>query len=84
MSQITIRDLDPGIEKEIRSRAAERGQSLNRVVQDMLQKNIEKEKKAMPKAASLKLLAGGWSREDAAQFMGSFDIFEQIDKDIWE
>ncbi len=82
MSQITIRGIDPEIEKEIRSRAAKKGQSLNRVVLDMLKKNFEE--KAVPKAYSLKALAGGWSSEEASQFTDSIEIFEQIDKDMWE
>lgn len=45
MAQITIRGIDPDIEKEIRKKAMESGQSLNRVVLDIIQNiNGKKEK----------------------------------------
>lgn len=84
MTQITIRGIDPEIDKEIRKRALQSGKSLNRVVLDLLQKNADKEKKKLPRAASLKRLAGGWNREDGEEFMESIKIFEQIDEAMWK
>jgi plasmid stability protein len=84
MAQITLRGLEARIEKEIRKRAKGSGQSLNRVVQDMLQKATDSEKKKLPKAASLKKLAGGWNAEDASEFFKSIKICEQIDEAMWK
>ena len=84
MTQITIRGIDPDIEEEIRKKARESGKSLNRVVLELLQKNADLEKKQLPKADSLKRLAGGWNKADASQFMKSIKIFEQIDEAMWK
>jgi hypothetical protein len=84
VAQITLRGLDPQIEKEIRKRAKGSGKSLNRIVQDMLQKSEESGKGKLPKAASLKQLAGGWNTEDASEFFESIKICEQIDEAMWK
>ncbi|MFC1531808.1 hypothetical protein ACFL7M_00355 [Thermodesulfobacteriota bacterium] len=84
MAQITIRGIDPDIEEEIRKKALESGKSLNRVILDLLQKNADLKKRQLPKADSLKRLAGGWNKEDASQFIESMKIFEQIDKETWK
>ena len=84
MTQITIRGIDPDMDKEKRKRALKSGKSLNRVVLELLRKNADQEKKKMPRAASLRKLAGGWKKEDAAQFMESMKIFEQIDEAMWK
>ena len=84
MTQITLRGIDPQIEKEIRKKARESGKSLNRVVLDMLQKSPDEGHKKLSKADSLKRLAGGWHKEEASQFMESIKLCEQIDETIWK
>jgi hypothetical protein len=83
MAQITIRGIDPDIEKEIRKKAMESGQSLNRVVLDIIQNKMGKKKKSLRNGNSLSKLAGGWHKKDASKFFESIKIFEQIDEDIW-
>ena len=84
MAQITLRGMDPDIEREIRRMAKKRGKSLNRVILDMICEHTgvtKKDKK--PLADSLKKLAGGWSEKDAAQFLESIKSCEQIDEEMW-
>ena len=84
MTQITIRGLDPAIEREIRRIAKNSGKSLNRVILDMVYHSAGlKEQKRKPAAHSLKKLAGGWSEKDASEFAESIKSCEQIDKDMW-
>ena len=54
MTQITLRDLDPRIEEEIRKKARESGKSLNRVVLDMIEKSKDSEQNKLPRADSLR------------------------------
>ncbi len=85
MSQITLRGLDPDLEREIRKRAKETGRSLNRVIMDMIYKSMGVERR--PKrtaAASLKELAGGWSDKEAAEFLESIQSCEQVDEEMWK
>lgn len=82
MTQITLRGLDPEMEKKIRSIAKKTGKSLNRVVQEMLQQSKEQDKK--PAAHSLRELAGGWTDEDAREFYESIKTCEQVDEAMWK
>ena len=84
MTQITIRGIDPQIEEEIRRDARRSGKSLNRVVLDMLRKSSASVQSTSPRGASLKELAGGWSKEDESAFSESIKPCEQIDKAMWE
>ncbi len=85
MTQITIRGLAPEMEREIRKKAKETGKSLNRVILDMIYKSSGFEKgKKRTAAASLKELAGGWSEEEASEFLESIRSCGQIDEEMWE
>jgi hypothetical protein len=76
MAQITLRGLDPDIEKIIRQEA---------MIQEMLQLKAETgKKKRTAQGQSLKNLAGGWSDQEAAEFFESIKSCEQIDEDMWK
>ncbi len=81
MQQVTIRGLDPKVEKEIRRIAGERGQSINQVIKEIVHKEF---KGCTAPAESLKELAGGWSRDEAADFERAIQSCEQIDEDMWK
>ncbi|MEA1947181.1 MAG: hypothetical protein U9N83_07735 [Thermodesulfobacteriota bacterium] len=84
MTQITLRGIDPEIEREIRRIAKKSGKSLNRVVLDMIDKSTGLNKKdKRPPAASLRKLAGGWSEKDALEFLESIKSCKQIDEEMW-
>ena len=85
MAQITLRGLEPEIEKEIRKKAQKSGKSLNRVILDMISNNTgTKKTEKNPPAASLKKLAGGWDKQEALDFIASIKICEQIDEEMWK
>jgi hypothetical protein len=84
MRQITLRGMDPEVERTIRRMAKTTGKSLNRVILDMIHQYTGLNKKnENPPAASLRELAGGWSDEDAAEFLDSIKSCEQIDEEMW-
>ena len=82
MRQITLRGMDPDVERTIRKMAKTTGKSLNRVILDMIHQCTGLNKKKSP-AASLRELAGGWSDEEAADFLDSIKSCEQIDEEMW-
>lgn len=85
MTQITIRGLDPELEQEIRKISRRSGQSLNRVILDMIYQHTGFQKiKNAPRGESLRKLAGGWSERDAADFLESIQSCEQIDEEMWK
>jgi len=82
MSQITLRGLEPKIEREIRRIAKKTGKSLNRVVLEILNKSAGLAKTAP--ADSLRGLAGGWTEKEASEFNEAIRICEQIDEEMWQ
>ena len=85
MAQITLRGIEPKVEKEIRTMAKKSGKSLNRVVLDILYQSsgLNKEDKEAP-AHSLSKLAGGWSEHDARELLDSIKPCRQIDAEMWK
>ena len=81
MQQITIRGLEPDVERQIRRIAKENQKSINQVVREILHKQFEKNRSP---AASLKDLAGGWTPEEADEFCRSIHSCEQIDEEMWK
>lgn len=84
MPQITLRGMDPDVERTIRNLAIKSGKSINRVILDMVYQHADFAKKGVrPLGDSLKSLAGGWSEEEASAFFESIKSCEQIDTDMW-
>lgn len=83
MTQITLRGLDPDMEKKIRRMARNSGKSLNHIILDMIYQytGFKKKEKRAP-AESLRELAGGWSEKDAITFHEAIKSSEQIDEDM--
>ncbi|MGA7877024.1 MAG: hypothetical protein WCA08_15300 [Desulfoferrobacter sp.] len=82
MAQITIRGLGPEIERKIRQLAKERHQSINAVLTEIIRQSLEKGQRR-PRAATLKSLAGGWTEEEALDFLNSIKSCEAIDEEMW-
>jgi hypothetical protein len=85
MAQITLRGIDDEVEKKIRRMAREKGISLNKVVLDMIRQHAGLKKKRLKRPGeSLRKMAGGWSKKQAADFMDSIRSCEQIDEAMWK
>lgn len=84
MGQITLRGMDPEVEKKIRRMARQTGRSLNRTILDIIYqyKGLMKRGNRSP-ANSLRKLAGGWNEQEASEFMESIKSCEQIEEDMW-
>ena len=83
MSQITLRELDPGLERLIRRKAAEEGKSLNVVVQELLRKAVGLES-GSPRQRNLSGLAGTWTQAEADSFDSTQQGFQQVDQEVWK
>ena len=85
MTQITLRGMDDEVEKTIRRMAKEKGTSLNKVVLDMIRQHAGLKKKRLERPGeSLRKMAGGWSKKQAADFIESIKPCEQIDEAMWK
>ena len=84
MKLVTLRNLPPHIAKIIRKRADEAGASLNKAVIRLLEEAAgTKEKKGMTLHHDLDMLAGSWTKQEAASFEKALDQQRAIDKDLW-
>jgi hypothetical protein len=84
MGQITLRGLDPEVEKEVRKVSKTTNKSINRVIQEIIYKHAGFSQKRGTVSDSLRRLAGGWSEEDASRFYETIKSCEQIDEDMWK
>ncbi len=81
MHQLTIRSIDPEVERQIRKIAQESRKSMNQVIKEILHKEF---KGCAAPASSLRKLAGGWTQNEAAEFARLIQSCEQIDEEMWE
>jgi len=83
MSQITIRNMDPLIEKLIRQKAESGHQSLSETANQMLRQAAGLDSSS-GKKRNLKNLAGSWNREAAEEFEKTQEQFSRIDEELWK
>jgi hypothetical protein len=85
MKTLTIRGIDPELDRAIKSRASQNNLSANQWILQSLKKFTGTGKEPVfKKHHDLDALAGGWSREEAKAFQKNTEIFERIDEDVWK
>jgi len=85
MNQITVRGIDPELEKRIRRKAKATGKSLNKVMLELIAGSPgQGKRRRKPAGASLAELAGGWSGKEAREFEESVRVFEEVDEAMWK
>lgn len=85
MKTITIRGIDPGLDRVIKSRAKQNSLSVNQWILQALKKVTGMGKEPVfKKYSDLDAMAGGWSKEEAKAFQKNTQIFERIDEDVWK
>lgn len=84
MAPITLQNIAPEIENEVRKISKAAGKPVDIVVQEIICEYIEHRKKpSKTSSESLRKLAGGWSEKEASSFMDSIKSCEQIDENMW-
>jgi hypothetical protein len=84
MKTITIRGIDPGLDRVIKSRAKQNNLSVNQWILQALKKVTGMGKESVfKKYHDLDALAGGWSKEEAETFQKNTQTFEKIDEEVW-
>lgn len=85
MKTITIRRIDPELDREVKSRAKQSNLSVNQWILHTLRKVTGMEKEPVfTKHDDLDALAGGWTKKEADAFRKNTRFFERIDEDIWK
>lgn len=85
MSQISLRNLPPALERELRIRARRNKQSLNRTITELLARSLGLSSLGSrgAKKRDLSGLKGTWTAAEAAEFDRATAIFEAIDPELW-
>ena len=86
MNQLTVRGFDDELSERIRRLAKRDGTSLNQAALKLLRKGAglaDPAQKADTVGASLDLLIGSWSDDEAAELDAALEEFEVIDEAAW-
>jgi hypothetical protein len=84
MKAITIRGIDRELERELKKKAVENGDSINTTLLKLLREALLLIKpKYYREFHDLDNLAGTWTEEDEKEFNLIQEGFEQIDKELW-
>ena len=87
MNQLTVRGFDDELSERIRRVAKRDGTSLNQAALKLLRKGAglaDPAQKADTVGASLDLLIGSWSDDEAAELDAALEEFEVIDEAAWQ
>jgi plasmid stability protein len=85
MKTITIRGIDPQLDKALRQKAIKENESTNKTVLKILRKSLGLDRKTIfKKYSDLDHLAGTWDKTDAQEFEENTQMFNKIDPEIWE
>ena len=79
---MTVRGIDPALRSALDAEAAKLGISLNALILQLLRGSLGLDS-TISLAHDLDSLAGSWSREEAEEFVGAIQGFEQVDLSLW-
>lgn len=84
-TQLTLRGLDPRLERAIRDLAKRERISLNKAALRLLEKGAGVANEPVDRIGhSLDHLIGTWTDQEASQFLESIESCEQIDTELWK
>lgn len=85
MKTITIRGIDPVLDKTIKTSASRENLSVNLwVIKTLKQATGTDKKPFFRKYNDLDRLAGGWNRKETDTFLKNIKLFEEIDEEVWK
>lgn len=83
MAQLTLRQIPDNVEKKLRSRSRQSGQSINRTAIALLEEALGL-RASDGKQRDLSMLAGGWKQADYDEFQRHTAQFDNIDAELWK
>ncbi|MGA1825127.1 MAG: FitA-like ribbon-helix-helix domain-containing protein [bacterium] len=85
MKSITIRGIDPELDKKLKQTAAERSKSVNQLLLEILRKDLglQKKKKFTKIYKDLDHLFGKWKEEEFQDIQNKIGLERKIDKELW-
>ena len=85
MKAITIRGIEPEVAEKLKQTASFQGKSANRLVLDMIKKELgfEKEKRFSCRYHDLDALFGKWGEDEFQKISNAIEQERQIDPELW-
>ena len=86
MKAMTVRGINPSMDKRLQDLARKQGKSINQVILDTLQKSLglDKEPKFTRQYDDLDHLFGKWSQAEFDRIQAKIDAESIIDKELWQ
>jgi ribosomal protein S24E len=86
MKAMTVRGINPSMDKRLQDLARKQGKSINQVILDTLQKSlgVDKEQKFTRVYDDLDHLFGKWSQAEFDRIQAKIDAESIIDKELWQ
>ncbi len=86
MKTITVRGIDPEVDKKLKETAKEQGKSRNQLILEMIRKNlgIERERKYSHEYNDLDALFGKWTEDEFRRISGKIDCERTVDQELWQ
>jgi len=86
MKAITIRGIDPELDKKLKLISSNQGKSINRLILEMIRKSLglEKTKKYTKEYDDLDDLFGSWTDGELDIISSKINQERQIDPELWE
>jgi hypothetical protein len=86
MKAMTVRGINPSMDKRLQDLARKQGKSINQVILDTLQKSLglDKEQKFTRVYDDLDHLFGKWSQAEFDRIQAKIDAESIIDKELWQ
>ncbi|RLC17213.1 MAG: antitoxin [Deltaproteobacteria bacterium] len=86
MKAITIRGIDPELDKKLKLISSNQGKSINRLILEMIRKSLglEKTKKYTKEYDDLDDLFGSWTDGEFDIISSKINQERQIDPELWE
>lgn len=85
MKAITIRGIEPEVAEKLKQTAHSQGKSTNRLILDMIKKELgfEKKKQYSRRYNDLDDLFGTWSESEFQEISNTIDQQRRIDPELW-
>jgi len=83
MRQITLRQVPKNIDDLIRVMSKKQNTSINKTIIALLEKALGL-KEHSNKKRDLSQLAGTWDKSQSEEFIKNTELFDKIDREIWE
>src|SRR5579872_6089889 len=86
-TQLTVRGLEPELERRLRALAREEGVSLNQAALELMRRGAGLEPSKTEEGrigARIERYLGTWSASQAAEFDRAIQQFERVDEDLWK